>query len=162
MENDIEIRNERLQHIVGKMPSKLIQYGLYIIMCVIIFILALSYYIKIPRYYTLEGRVIDKNQINLYIQNKSIIQDIKKRCTVQILNNNEENILNTSINRTAKEIYIKNNTYLLHIYLNNSINQIRQKSYIYIYDSNSTIKLRIKTKEESLLKHYFSNNYKKK
>lgn len=84
MANDkIELRSEKVRHIIGEIPSKIVRYGITIITIVILGLLAGAYFIPYPETISAKVQMANANQGTVSIPYK-YVNTIENGMTVNI------------------------------------------------------------------------------
>ncbi len=65
--NNIELRSEEVREIIGKVPNKIIRFGIVSIFIILLLIFGVSFYIKIPQYKEVDSKIIEINK-ELYLK----------------------------------------------------------------------------------------------
>ena len=79
----IELRSEKVRHIIGEVPSSLVRYGILVITAVVIALLAASYFIPYPETVACEAVATDATTVSLSVPYQ-YVNEIRKGCPVRI------------------------------------------------------------------------------
>lgn len=82
-DNKIELRSEKVRHIIGEIPSRFVSYGITVIAIVILGLLVSAYFIPYPETISAKVKTIDDHHALLSIPYK-YVNKIKKGETVSI------------------------------------------------------------------------------
>ena len=82
-DSKIELRSEKVRHIIGEIPSGIVRYGIMIITIVILGLLVGAYFIPYPYTIDCKAVAIDNNKVTLLIPYK-YLNEIKKGAKVTI------------------------------------------------------------------------------
>ncbi|WP_077196054.1 HlyD family secretion protein [Prevotella ihumii] len=83
IDNKIELRSEKVRHIIGEIPSKIVRYGITIITIVILGLLAGAYFIPYPETISAKVQMANANQGTVSIPYK-YVNTIENGMTVNI------------------------------------------------------------------------------
>lgn len=158
MENDIEIRNERLQHIVGKMPSHLIRYGLYVIIVILLTLFSIVYFFKFPQTIEVTGKIMNDRSINIFFTDKKNVSNIEIGNVIKVIHK-KNSIYQTYIAEIDTNIQIKDQQYTLNIKTSQLPDTIINNKRLYLYEINSSINLKIESKSKSVFQHMLQDKY---
>jgi hypothetical protein len=82
-DDNIELRSEKVRHIIGEIPSRIVRYGITIITVVILGLLAGAYFIPYPETVTAEMRLTDARHASLTVPYK-YVNTVESGMTVSI------------------------------------------------------------------------------
>ena len=72
VDNKIELRSEKVRHIIGKIPSRIVRYGITIITIVILGLLTGAYFIPYPETISARIEMADEHQGTIDIPYKYV------------------------------------------------------------------------------------------
>lgn len=151
MGKEIEIRSEKMQHIIGIPPSKLMQYGAYTILFSFIILLGISFFLKLPHYFEITGKIINTDIIESYIPDKALLHEIEKGNFVNIMFDGEK-IYHTLIDSVNDNIQIENNQYILRIFMNIP-EEVQSGNKLYKFQLQDDIHLLIQTRKKAIINY---------
>ncbi|MFR3329976.1 MAG: hypothetical protein ACLTSL_07430 [Odoribacter splanchnicus] len=151
MENEIEIRSGKMQHIIGMPPSKLLQYGTFVIMFSLCILLGISLFLKLPRYFEITGKIRNTNVIEGYVTDKTLLQEIEKGNFVNILFDDEK-IYSTRIDSVSDNIQVDKNQYILKIFMDIP-EEIQCGKKLYKFQRQDNIHLLIQSKSKAIINY---------
>lgn len=147
MEGDIEVKSESVLKIVGKIPPFFVQYGIFLLTGITIFIFFLSYILKFPASFTLSGTLLDNNEIILYVSDKKILNELQSGTHFTLINGGK-NIYKGKIGEIKTNECVKN---MYKVRINCFIPQhIFYKNKEYLYKPGNQITLSFEGKDIKL------------
>ncbi len=83
VDDKIELRSEKVRHIIGEIPSKIVRYGIMIITVVILGLLAGAYFIPYPETISAKGQMTNARQGTIAVPYK-YVNTLARGMTVNI------------------------------------------------------------------------------
>lgn len=140
-----------MQHIIGMPPSKLLQYGTFVIMFSLCILLGFSLFLELPHYFEIEGKIVTTNTIEGYVMDRTLLQEIEKGNFVSILFDGEK-IYSTRIDSVSDKIQVDKNQYILKIFMDIP-EEIQCGKKLYRFQKQDNIPLLIQSKSKAIINY---------
>ena len=85
MSEPVEVKSERMQHVVGEMPVYLVRYGVFVVLFVIGILLAVGCLVCYPLTLSVRGRVAGERTITLYLSERGAARDFHADMPVELV-----------------------------------------------------------------------------
>ena len=156
MDERIEIRSERMQHIVGEMPNYLFRYGVLVALFVSGVLLSVCNFVRYPSTLVMQGQLSGNNTINLFLFKPDWAEEIKSGIPIEI-ESGGMTIWRTEIISTDTVEHRNDDSVMMEIRVLQMSDTIRIGSSVYLFTEGSPLTIKIKGKPKSLLQHMITN-----
>jgi len=150
----VELMSEPVRQIVGKMPSALVRYGIFVLMGITIFLFVLAYTLKFPSPFVLSGIVGEKGEVVLSVSDKKRLDDLRIGALFSLLNTEGEQIYRSHLENETVDVYMRNGVYKVRIEgLIPCL--VVHEGVRYLYEQGDRVMLRFEGKEIRLWNLFF-------
>lgn len=156
MDENIEIQSERMQHVIGKMPSSLIRYGALVILFVLGVLLVMGSWIKYPTVFTLQGRLVDRHTITLFASESSSLQEVREGMSMK-LESNGVVISQVVVQEMMSLVDMDEQGWSLNIRVSQLPDTVHLGDYTYVFTTGTPLTLKWEGRSQSILQHMWSN-----
>lgn len=85
----IELKNSPVCRVVGKIPPALVRYGIFLLVGITIALILILDMLKFPTSFRVEGRIMVNNEIELFVSDKTKLDEIQAGRRFALIYGNE-------------------------------------------------------------------------
>lgn len=156
MDENVEVRSEHLQHVIGKMPSYLVRYGALVILLVVAVLFTMGSWIKYPTVFTSEGRRVDGHTITLFASEPSSLRELRAGMPVK-LESNGVVIYQLLVREVASPMDGGERGWSMDIRVSLLPDTVRLGDCTYLFTTGTPLTLRWEGRSQSILQHMWNN-----
>ena len=156
MDEHIEIRSERMQHIVGEMPNYLLRYGVLVGLFVAGILLSVGCLVRYPSTFAMRGQLLCDDTISLFLPRADGAEKVGAGMPIEV-GSGETTVWRTEVVGKGRAEKGDDGAWTMKIHVIHMPDTIRTGGFVYLFTEGSPLTIKAEGKKQSLLQHIIKN-----